>query len=417
MGLDLVERLSADLGLYTSRRGGGRRLERLQKEVLEHQAAVEEADARVDRLRADMEVLDDEQAGLETALEQQERRLAAEGGSYASRRPMLRERLAVVQAEIETASGALRDLSSELLPFALVPGLWRTLANKLTREAKLYRRKIADELWQERVFDVEAALRGEDMWEGLNLPSDVRRALVRRVIQAFRETSPPVETGPFVHRLAEPEHDRLLAWISEALHSVPRRVHSLGERLSELRTEQHRLEEDLRRAPEEEALAPVHAEITDLQANLSEARQRRATLGERLGALRYQRDEQARQLQRTAEQLAEAQAGEKQLVLAQRGKLVLRTYQDALTRQRLAALEEALVESWGAVCHKEHLLASATIEPEDFAVRLQGTSGDTLSPSDFSAGERQLYVLALLWALRRVSGRQLPLAVDTPIAP
>jgi DNA sulfur modification protein DndD len=36
--------------------------------------------------------------------------------------------------------------------------------------------------------------------------------------------------------------------------------------------------------------------------------------------------------------------------------------------------------------------------------------------SSFSAGERHLFALALLWALRQTGGRQLPLVVDTPLA-
>jgi DNA sulfur modification protein DndD len=49
-------------------------------------------------------------------------------------------------------------------------------------------------------------------------------------------------------------------------------------------------------------------------------------------------------------------------------------------------------------------------------VQLQGANGRVLGLDSFSAGERQLYAMALLWALRQVSGRQLPLVVDTPLA-
>jgi DNA sulfur modification protein DndD len=62
------------------------------------------------------------------------------------------------------------------------------------------------------------------------------------------------------------------------------------------------------------------------------------------------------------------------------------------------------------------LLAAAHINPDDFRVQLLGTGGHELGLGDFSAGERQLYAMALLWALRQVSGQQLPLAVDTPLA-
>jgi DNA sulfur modification protein DndD len=96
--------------------------------------------------------------------------------------------------------------------------------------------------------------------------------------------------------------------------------------------------------------------------------------------------------------------------------LVLKAYQDALTRQRLGTLEDRLVAAFNTLCRKEHLLIGALIEPDDFRVQLHGTNGHVLGLGDFSAGERQLYAMALLWALRQISGRQLPLAVDTPLA-
>lgn len=418
LGLDLAERLQTDLARYTSRQGGSRKTEYLREEALEQQACLESLDAQLNRLRLKEDALNDEQAGLESALEQQERRLAAEGGTYAARRPLLQERLAVVQADIETVAEQLRELSVGLLPFALVPRLCATLARKLTQEVKLRRREIIDEFWQGQVYDLETALLGEELWQGLELSPDDRRSVARRMIRLLRDTnsSATLDGQGLVHHLAEPEHDRLQGWIAQALHSVPRHVESSAERLRELQTERHRIEEDLRRAPEDEALAPIHATIERLQTSLVQTRQRQTALSEELGALRFRREEQERQLRRAAEQLQEAQASERQSVLAKRSKLVLRTYQDALTRQRLAALEEALVESFNTVCHKDHLLAAASIEPGSFEVRLQSVNGHALSLDELSAGERHLYALALLWALRRVSGRQLPLAVDTPLA-
>ena len=75
-----------------------------------------------------------------------------------------------------------------------------------------------------------------------------------------------------------------------------------------------------------------------------------------------------------------------------------------------------MVRCFNTLCQKEHLLASVTIDPDDFTVALVSADGRGLSLGSFSAGERQLYALSLLQALREVSGRTLPLLVDTPLA-
>lgn len=418
LGLDLVERLQDDLTYYATRQGGSRKMDKLRKEILEHQRSLEELDAFIAQLEESAEFLEEERAELETSLERQEQRLASEGGAYAARRPMLQERLAKVVEEIEVVADELRELSSGLLPFALVPELCRTLADKLTHEAKLYRQNVAGEFLQERFSDVESALKSEEVWRDLDISPEARDALSERLSRMIREADYAIEINEqtSVHNLAEPEHDRLRDWMAQALHSVPKQAQSLGDRLRNLKSERRSIEQDLRRAPEDEALAPIHAEIESVQQRLGELQQRQKEYSERLGALRFQREDRVRQHERAGAELREAQAGERQTGLAERSRTVLRSYQDSMTRQRLAALETALVESFNTVCHKEHLLGAASINPDNFDVRLEGIRGRVVRIEDFSAGEQQLYALAMLRALRLVSKRNLPLAIDTPVA-
>ena len=96
-GLDLMERLKADLEHYTLRRGGGRRGDRLREEVLECQADLDALEAQFNQLQIEAQTLVAKQANLEAELAKQERRLVAEGGSYAARRPILQERLGALQ--------------------------------------------------------------------------------------------------------------------------------------------------------------------------------------------------------------------------------------------------------------------------------------------------------------------------------
>ena len=51
-----------------------------------------------------------------------------------------------------------------------------------------------------------------------------------------------------------------------------------------------------------------------------------------------------------------------------------------------------------------------------FDATLIDKSGAEIRKSSLSAGEKQVYAIAMLWALARTSGRALPMIIDTPLA-
>ncbi len=417
LGLDLVKRLHADLDYHTLRQGGTGKAQHLREMVLQHQAAIDALDAELADLSAQSEALLSEQFSLEVAVKEQERRLAAEGGLYAARRAISQERLETINNERVVLSSQMESQISHLLPFALAPRLCSRLSESLSQEADRHRQHLVQTLWQERVAHVAQILEGPDFWQDTPLSSPKRRNIKERFLALIKPGEEfEATTGDFVHHLAEPEHERLQSWISQVLHTVPDQVQQLGDQLRKLEQEQHRLEVDLRRVPSDEILAPIHDQISQLDDALQRTQKQSSGLREQIGATQYQRTEQARQMQRGIEQLTEVQANEQQLVLAERSKVVLRVYEDALLRQRLTALEQVLVENFNTICQKEHLLKTVAINPEDCSIQLQTVDGRSLRLSQFSAGERQLYALALLQALRQISKRPLPLAVDTPLA-
>jgi DNA sulfur modification protein DndD len=418
LGLDLVEQLQADLDRYTLlKSGGGRGLDRLRKDLQKSQSALKKCEAKLSRLQADYDSLAAKENQIEAELAERERRLAAKGGAYAARRPLLEERLKVVFSEIESISEDLRSQSAELLPFSLAPELCRYLSERLRRETEVRQQQSANKLWRERTSHYRKLLRGDEVWHGINIAPGDRKTLAERLVKEFRALDSKAEDGEvFVHNLADAEKEKLQDWISQAVYTVPHHVRAQAERLRALQNEQHQIDSDLQRAPDEEELIPIHAEITQLREASIDNRRERDNLKEKLGALQFQRDEFAREVLRAKEKLVKAQGFKQQLALAERSKKILRAYAESLTNERLRNLERALVESFNEICRKERLLDRAVISPGDFSVRLHGSSGDELNLAEFSAGERELYALALISSLRKVSGRRLPVVIDTPLA-
>ena len=78
-------------------------------------------------------------------------------------------------------------------------------------------------------------------------------------------------------------------------------------------------------------------------------------------------------------------------------------------------LEQLVLESFQSLLRKDRLISTLQIHPETYAVQLRNMEQVPISPEQLSAGERQLLVIALMWGMAQVSGRALPVAIDSPM--
>ncbi len=325
LGLDLVERLQNDLDRYLMLQGGGSKEGdklRVEKEQLE--TSLKEQETRLEELKERAEKLLAEEKNLVESLATQERRLVAEGGSYAARRSAMQERLQTVERDIEELSTQLRDMCAELLPFALVPELCASLSDRLKIEASLGGAQ-SDEQLEQQLDDLKSVLEADDLWKDIKISYLNRDRFADRLIKKLRKTAKAKKAAQasVLHPLAEPERERLQSWITQAQHVVPQQTSFIGERLRALQEEQSRIEADLRRAPDEVTLAPIHAEITRLQTELEQLRLQQGELKEQTGATQFQHTETRRKLERIGEKFAAAQARQRQTQLAERSRRAL----------------------------------------------------------------------------------------------
>src|SRR5262249_47167423 len=75
----------------------------------------------------------------------------------------------------------------------------------------------------------------------------------------------------------------------------------------------------------------------------------------------------------------------------------------------------AIAECFNRLCRKREAIQRVKIDQRDFSISLQNKQGAALPKSRLSAGEKQIFAIATLWALARTSGRPLPLVIDTPL--
>jgi DNA sulfur modification protein DndD len=269
LGLNLVDRLEDDLQYLINQSGSSSKAKKLRREKGEKESVLDQLREEHAEIEETLEELDDREEELREQLAEQERKLRSEGGTYAERRPKLKERLSNIEPEMDEVAEEFEELCEGLLPFALAPSLCRDLQDRLDTEETSQRQQIADEIWQERKQEVEERLEEQSVLDEVD--EETREALIREVMETLEFEDEAAEADyRLIHHLTDEERQELRGWIQKTLDVMSEKATVVGERLGDLREEKDQIETELERAPDEEYLAPIHERIQEIEDELDE---------------------------------------------------------------------------------------------------------------------------------------------------
>ena len=171
----------------------------------------------------------------------------------------------------------------------------------------------------------------------------------------------------------------------------------------------------LQRMPDDEPLAEVFKEIQELNRKLGELRHRKSEAEAQAKATGLQIDDLQRRKKRIEERVAGQSKASQRLELAGRTRAALDQYLQRLTERKVGDLRGAFVECFNRLARKGDVIHDIQIDTHTFATTLFDRLGTPIPKVELSSGEKQIYAIAMLWALARTSGRPLPVIIDTPL--
>lgn len=120
---------------------------------------------------------------------------------------------------------------------------------------------------------------------------------------------------------------------------------------------------------------------------------------------------------------------DKAIAAMERGDDVQRIHRYALTAQQIAAkykielqkskisnLAETMTRCYKKILGKKNLIDRIEMDSETLDYHYIDVNGNEVMKSSLSAGEKQLMVISMLWALAECSNKMLPVIIDTPLA-
>jgi DNA sulfur modification protein DndD len=413
LGVDIIERLHADLSLYRSRinkpsstaeREG--KISAIETELLDLDQSISAALPQRDTLRA----LSDD---LRTKIRALEEKIMSEGGSFAKNRDKLSHQASLLKSQIDQCEESLRDFASGLLSFTLCRNLLARLKSQLLAEEAGGRHEAVAKALISTRDELLKKLSKKSLWVN-EKHHDIRERVIRIVEGTMK--SDASEAIPYIHHLSPNISRQLTAWIDTVSTEVIRAVSSISSKLEDLYRAQQRTQLELSKVPAEEVIRPLMEELNLLHQDLGKAGSDLARIEDRLAELDKKREDQKRVYAKVVKELDDRNREKQKLDRATRIQGVLEDYKVKLIEKRVAQLQQHLTECYNLLSRKKDLVRRIEIDSKTFAVTLRDRRDKPLPKAQLSAGEKQVYAISVLWALAKTSGRPLPMIVDTPLA-
>jgi DNA sulfur modification protein DndD len=418
LGTDIIEKLNADLNIYRSRA--------VQRASSEDHAATELANlnneaetlrTRRELFRKETESADSIVTALVSDVQTLEQHLQEQGGAYARNRGRLGERRRQIASKVTDLEGVVKDHAHGLLPIALAPKLLRSLLEQLAAEQDIRVGVVVDETLKGAAKATLAQLRsikikrsGKCVSFGTIPEFDAITTVIKKTHQTTFS-----EDASILQDLSHEQEKQVRAWAHTALDSLPNILRTVAEELEALYREQQKVERDLSRAPQDDVLQPLIDQLNEARKRLAdasvEAGRRRAEL-EQVSVALHQAESK---YLKAVNALASTNLQRASLEKAARVQSALVEFKDALVTKKIREVEAEVTRCFNLLSRKR-INRSISINPTTFQVSVRDSHSRLVPKSELSSGEKQIYAISILWALARVSGRPLPMIIDTPLA-
>lgn len=411
LGLDLVEKLSADLVLLERRK----RTETKDAADRERITALESEFYEVEQKRR---ATHQQQERLRTKLDQSRKRLnecegkyRQEGGALYERRTELEAAQSQAIAKHAEVTKDLRDFSAGPAPLLLVQGLLAEVAARDAHEAKALLARDAAAILKERDRDILEQL---SSWgTGERTMTKLRRYLQQDIEERENSYIQPV------FALSVEARAILTELRAEVLPRTQKELAALLEEEASALACVEDATAAVAAIPTADALAAVLAQREALLAEVASLENELREAETEEEALNRDIDRRARELERLRRETAEEQValGETMRVISHSEKVrkTLAKFRGEIVRRHVERIETLVLDSLKQLLRKDSLVKTVRIDPDTFALELNDRNGNLLPPDRLSAGERQLLSVAILWGLARTSRRPLPTVIDTPL--
>ena len=407
MGIDIIHRLRGDLGTYLKD-------QKLRKSSTGQKAEIDKLQTQFDGKIGNYEFLKDEKAHLDDRLQQvvaeinaTERLLDERGGAWATSRNSEKLEIELLLKERDGLSDDIRQILSGLAPLFMAKNSLRSLLKTLETERDTKRQAILRDALQSNLATLKS-----NLLEEMALTDDT---LIGAAVDRSYEAMFGEQNTPILHDLSETDFEKFRHTIEQV---VPEQEAALKQKVARLEAVEENIaltSKNADRSPDEALLRAELVRLREQTKQRAELEHKiKSKLDEVKKALRDAMDV-LRSQRRLDEELSKSDQRSLAAEYASKSRHLLSEFAEQTSDSKIKILEVEFVRAFRKLARKDDLHFSVSIDPQEFSVTLKDQGNNVVNKQQLSAGEKQIYAIAMLEALGRTTGRNLPIIIDTPL--
>lgn len=404
-GLDIATRLKKDLITAFNKNQFRTTLSKDEALLYDINKDIEEKQELYNQCIADISKYEQEKEELSTQRDLLFGEFKLHGGLLADEQRELEQQIKELELIRSKTNENIKAEVAETLPFKMVFPL---LSKALTRIEE--EKRVRD---QERAY--ETVIQQGDIilskWnqESGNKHGDANSKFFNFLISQLKSD----KKTDFIFDLSEAEF-RKVQYIFELTKNISSEQYSnwfkeIDKCTNMIQSIRKKLETNIKEHSLEETwntIKGIDSELIEIHSKLKEVQESANTLLSELNQLNVDKD-------KALQKINEVQKDESVINLADKISSMMEEYQRQSLEKQVVHLGEEIKAHFTKMLQKKDYIRSVLIDSNTFDLSLIGKDGDTIPSHLLSAGERQLLLLAIIKSFLSVSGRELPLVLDT----
>lgn len=408
IGLDLIEKLIADITVFIRQQNKELVSDNIRSKIESLEYDLIEKENEIEKWNQEYQSANQLLLDVSKRIDKITNILNSQGGAWAASREIEIENLAALSKEKEILQNRIRELISGNFPFSVASDFVTSCLQQLNKESE-YKSKIATaDILSNHLTSLESRLTTV-------LDIDIFNRVKHEIHNEFSNVLRPQKNVEIIHDISDTLHKKIEATVSDSIDIQKYKLEDFGKNLININQKIDGAGINIARAPEEsllnkrleelnkeqEAKAKILLKLNQckdiLKQNLRDAIEIVRSL-DKLHALFIVSDENTRALD-----------------YAHKAKNALTEFAQRASVNKTKDVENEFIKSFKKLARKNDISIKAKIEPDTFAVKIFDNFNNEISKDELSAGEKQIYAIAILEALAKTSGRKLPIIIDTPL--